>query len=114
MPNMNRRLPRESGIITCVLLAMSAVGQTNVGLKLSSLPSKEKLDLYLLMGQSNMAGRGVPEAEDQQSHPRVLVFTAGQVWELAVEPITRDPKKFHGVGPGVAFGKAMAEQNPER
>ena len=61
-----------------------------------------------------MAGRGVPEAEDKQPDARVLVFTASQVWQLAAEPITLDPNKFHGVGPGVAFGKAMAEQNKER
>ena len=42
------------------------------------------------MGQSNMAGWGQLETEDQTPHPRVLVFTLSNQWEAAVEPITRD------------------------
>jgi hypothetical protein len=95
-------------------MTMSAAAQTNTSLKVDTLPPKDKVDLYLLIGQSNMAGRGVPEAEDKQSHPRVFFFTTNQTWQLAAEPITFDPKKFHGVGPGVAFGKAMAEANQTR
>lgn len=79
-----------------------------------SPPLKSGFDLYLLIGQSNMAGRGIPEPEDQTANPRVLAFTAEGHWRLAAEPITVDPNKFHGVGPGVAFGKAMAEAQPQR
>lgn len=86
----------------------------NASLAVGQLPSRDKLDLYVLMGQSNMAGRGEPGVEDKTPHARVLVFTTNQIWQLAVEPITLDPRKFHGVGPGVAFGKAMAEKNPSR
>jgi hypothetical protein len=73
---------------------------------------KQKLQLYLLMGQSNMAGRGKLADEDKTSHPRVLVFTLQNAWEAAVEPITRDKPGMLGVGPGLAFGKAMAEKQP--
>ena len=76
------------------------------------LPVKAKLDLYLLMGQSNMAGRGKIGAEDKTPHPRVLVFTLANQWEPAVEPITHDKPRMLGVGPGLAFGKAMAEAEP--
>ncbi len=71
-----------------------------------------KLQIYLLMGQSNMAGRGVVEKEDKTAHPRVLMFRTNGTWVPAIEPITRDANKTHGVGPGVAFGKAMAEKDP--
>jgi hypothetical protein len=73
---------------------------------------KANLQLYLLMGQSNMAGRGKLGAEDKTPHPRVLVFTLSNQWEQAVEPITHDKPGMLGVGPGLAFGKAMAERNP--
>jgi hypothetical protein len=76
------------------------------------LPAKEKLHLYLLMGQSNMAGRGKIAPEDKTIHPRVLLFTLDNKWELAVEPVTRDKPGMLGVGPGLAFGKAMAEKEP--
>jgi len=72
------------------------------------LPVKANLHLYLLMGQSNMAGRGKVEPEDQTPHPRVLVFTLRGKWEPAVEPVTHDKPAMLGVGPGLAFGKAMA------
>lgn len=75
------------------------------------LPKREKLHLYLLMGQSNMAGRGRVEAEDRTPHPRVLVLTTNNTWELAVEPITHDRASGLGVGPGLAFGKVMAEKD---
>jgi hypothetical protein len=79
----------------------------------AKLPPKEKMQIYLLMGQSNMAGRGVPEQEDETPHSRVLMFETNDVWIAAVEPVTKDSHKPHGVGPGLAFGKAMSERNPD-
>lgn len=86
-----------------------AAESTNAPVK---IPSKENFHLYLLMGQSNMAGRGEIGEQDKTPHPRVYVFTTNKTWELAVEPITRDRLKGLGAGPGLAFGKAMAEKNP--
>jgi hypothetical protein len=76
-------------------------------------PVKEKFQIYLLIGQSNMAGRGKIGTEDTTPHPRVLMFTPQNQWVPAVEPITHDKPAMLGVGPGLAFGKAMAEKNPE-
>jgi len=93
------------------LLAASAVAAASSTSPVQ-LPVKEKLQLYLLMGQSNMAGRGKLAAEDKTPHPCVLVFTLKNKWEPAVEPITHDKPSMLGVGPGLAFGKAMAEEEP--
>ena len=38
------------------------------------LPAKEKFHLFLLVGQSNMAGRGVVDAQDKTPDPRVLML----------------------------------------
>lgn len=76
------------------------------------VPPPQKLHLYLLMGQSNMAGRGEIGPEDKTPHPRVIVFTLSNAWQAAIEPITCDRKSGLGVGPGLAFGKAMAEADP--
>lgn len=72
-----------------------------------------RLDLYLLIGQSNMAGRGEVETIDKTPHPRVLVLDRKNQWKPAREPLHFDKPKDAGVGPGLAFGKAMAEANPE-
>ncbi len=76
------------------------------------LPDKKDFHVYLLMGQSTMAGMGRVEPEDTRQDPRVLML--GQVggWQHAAEPVTVDSGKDHGVGPAFAFGKAMAEKNP--
>jgi Carbohydrate esterase, sialic acid-specific acetylesterase len=84
--------------------------ETNPAARPLELPAKNSVYLYLLMGQSNMAGRGKIEPEDKTPNPRVLVLTANGMWKLAVEPITRDNPRIMGVGPGLAFGKAMAER----
>ncbi len=68
---------------------------------------KSKLRVYLLMGQSNMQGRGALETEDRTPHPRVFVLTASNQWALAVEPLHGSGPRA-GFGPGLVFGKLMA------
>ena len=98
-------------IFTRGLSAAAAPGETNSTAK---LPAKDQVKIYLLLGQSNMAGRGVPEKEDLATHPRVFVFNLSNQWKLAAEPLTLGEKgKTPGVGPGLAFGKAMADANPK-
>ncbi len=77
-----------------------------------TLPAKEKLHLYLLIGQSNMAGRGVVEEQDKQAHPRVLKFTKENTWAPATDPLHFDKPAIAGVGLGSSFGRAMAGANP--
>lgn len=72
----------------------------------------ENLHIILLVGQSNMAGRGMVAAEDREPHPRVLMFTKEQSWQPAVDPLHFDKPKIVGVGPGRSFGIAYAEANP--
>ncbi|MBN8458188.1 MAG: hypothetical protein J0M04_10150 [Verrucomicrobia bacterium] len=38
-----------------------------------SLPPKDRFHLFLLAGQSNMAGRGTVEKQDKTPHPRVVL-----------------------------------------
>lgn len=76
-----------------------------------SLPSKDKLHLYLLVGQSNMAGRGVVEEQDKTPHPRVLMLSKEGKWVPAIDPLHFD-KTAAGVGLGKTFGQIVAEANP--
>jgi len=72
---------------------------------------KDKFHLYLLAGQSNMAGRGMVESQDREIHDRVLTLRKNGTWGHAIEPIHFD-KRSAGVGPGRSFGIAMAEKDP--
>jgi hypothetical protein len=105
---------RAKAILLCsvALAANMNAAETNSPANVK-LPSREKFHLYLMMGQSNMSGRGKVEAEDKTSHPRVLMFATNDVWQSATEPVTHDRPKMLGVGPGLAFGKTLAEKYPE-
>ena len=73
--------------------------------------AKENFHLYLLIGQSNMAGRGEIGEQDKQSHPRVFALNKDNKWVPATDPIHFD-KSIAGVGPGLTFGKVMADSKP--
>ena len=69
--------------------------------------------LYLLIGQSNMAGRGTIDAESKREFPRVEMLAKDLTWKPATDPLHFDKPAAAGVGPGLEFGKKMAETNPK-
>ena len=73
---------------------------------------KEDFHLFLLVGQSNMAGRGKVEKQDKQPHPRVLMLTKDNRWVPAVAPLHFD-KRSAGVGIGKTFASEIAKSNPK-
>ncbi len=79
----------------------------------------ERLDLFLLLGQSNMKGRGPMPAEPSRNPRIVMMHLRDDAWYLARHPLhlVGDPKTFAGsdnagVGPGLAFAEAVAGPNP--
>lgn len=64
--------------------------------------------LFLLLGQSNMAGRGLVEATDLVPHQWVFALDQSQAWRSAVDPIHFDKPALAGVGLGPSFGRAVA------
>jgi Carbohydrate esterase, sialic acid-specific acetylesterase len=77
----------------------------------AKLPPKPKFQLFLLVGQSNMAGRGAVEEQDRTPHPRVLMLNKADEWVPAADPMHFD-KPAAGVGLGKTFGRLVAEANP--
>jgi hypothetical protein len=76
-------------------------------------PGPAVTHVFLLIGQSNMAGRGRVEAVDLVPHPRVFSFAKDQRWTPAVDPIAFDKPGLAGVGPGCAFGRAVADAHSD-
>lgn len=70
----------------------------------------EQFDLYLLMGQSNMAGRSIVEAQDTVTDPNVFMLNKSGEWVPAKSPIHFD-KPAAGTGLGLTFGKIMAAES---
>ncbi|TCC93608.1 sialate O-acetylesterase [Pedobacter frigiditerrae] len=82
--------------------------------RLKNWSEKPRKQIYLLMGQSNMAGRGVITDEYKElQHTRVLMLNANNEWVAAKHPIHFDKPKVAGVGPGLAFGAALADAFPK-
>ncbi len=73
-------------------------------------PAPDRFQLFLLAGQSNMAGRGEVAPQDREPHPRVLSLGREGEWVPAVDPIHFD-KPIAGVGLGRSFGIALAEKD---
>lgn len=84
-------------------------------------PSKQ---IFILSGQSNMAGRGGVNKNHHHQHwdgvvppdchpnPSIFRLTANLHWEPAREPLHADidSKKVCGVGPGMSFANAVRER----
>jgi hypothetical protein len=77
----------------------------------TALPPKDKFYLVLLVGQSNMAGRGTVEEQDRTPHPRALMLNKAGEWVPATDPMHFD-KPAAGVGLGKTFATLFAEANP--
>ncbi len=70
-----------------------------------------RLKLFLLIGQSNMAGRG--KVEPQEADPAIWMLTKDQQWVPARDPLHFDKPSVVGVGPGLSFARALAKQYPD-
>lgn len=78
-------------------------------------PDKARFQLFLLAGQSNMAGRGAVTdltAAEKAPDSRVLALNASGEWQPALDPVHWDKPGAAGVGPGKFFGKIIADKNP--
>jgi hypothetical protein len=91
-----------------LLSSFAAQGQTNPGTSVEPPVTH----IFLLIGQSNMAGRGPIEPQDLTAPPRVFALAQDGHWRPAVAPIHFDKPAIAGVGPGVAFGASVAERHP--
>ncbi len=95
-----------------IVVLFSGVWVTGAEPAAVKLPSKDKFHIYLLMGQSNMAGRGKVDPAKNTPHPRVLKLDKNNQWLPATDPVHFD-KPIAGVGIATTFGPSMAEANPD-
>lgn len=112
LPKQLSRNWLASGVIAVAALCSLACGTNPQPPADEVASSQPPLHLYLLIGQSNMAGRGTVEAIDSQPNPRVFALKSNHEWGPASEPLHWDKPERIGVGPGYAFGRAMAEHDP--
>jgi len=74
----------------------------------------QNFDLYILAGQSNMAGRGyITDDYKNAGTDKVLMLNKDGKWVQAKHPLHFD-KPSAAVGPGLAFGLEILKANPTK
>lgn len=100
-------------LVALMALAFAASIVTTGKAEEPELPPKDKFHLFLLVGQSNMAGRGKVTPADQVKNPNVLMLDQEGKWVPAVDPMHFDKPKMVGVGLGRTFGLEVSEKNSD-
>ncbi len=76
---------------------------------------KEQLEIYALMGQSNMAGRGeIDEIANSYRSEDVLMMTKEGELVEAAHPVHFDKPKIVAVGPGLKFAYELSLQRDKK
>lgn len=83
-------------------------------------PNKGERDIYLCIGQSNMAGRAPIDVTVKDTLENVFLLTndADKLWEKAANPLNKystvcKDLKMQKVGPAYGFAQVMAKADPE-
>jgi Carbohydrate esterase, sialic acid-specific acetylesterase len=75
-------------------------------------PAPKDMQLFLLIGQSNMAGRGKVEPQDKVVNPKIFMLNKEMKWVPATDPLHFDKPGMAGVGPGSEFAREVLKANP--
>lgn len=95
-----------------LFLVISFYSITSIFAQTAESSNKLDLALYLLIGQSNMAGRGELDGQSITSDSILCLNKEGQ-WEKATDPLHFD-KSYAGVGLGLTFALDVLEEKPYR
>ncbi|XP_050227044.1 probable carbohydrate esterase At4g34215 [Mercurialis annua] len=111
------------------LLAIILIAQGTTISDLMVTSQQIPKNIFILAGQSNMAGRGgvvndtktgIPRWDgivppQSQPNPSIFKLSSSLTWILAHEPLHSDIdyNKTNGVGPGMAFANAVLTKDPD-
>lgn len=104
---MNIKLKIVFTIAACLICSAGFKGYSQ------TVSPGKSLDVYLLIGQSNMAGRGTVDAQSQIASEAVLMLDKTNNWVMAKDPVHFD-RASAGVGPAISFAQTMLQGNKNR
>ncbi len=93
--------------IICIVL-VSFIYPTSV----FAQEAPKDMKLFLLIGQSNMAGRGKIEEQDKVENPNIFMLNREMKWVIAKDPVHFD-KGAAGVGLCSEFARALHKADPQ-
>ena len=77
------------------------------------LPNPDSLYVFMMAGQSNMAGRGFVEPQDTLPNRRILTIDKSMKWIYAKEPLHFYEPSLTGLDCGMSFAKKLLDSIPE-
>jgi len=77
------------------------------------LPNPDSLYVFIMAGQSNMAGRGFVEPQDTLPNKRILTIDKSMKWIYAKEPLHFYEPSLTGLDCGMSFAKKLLDSIPE-
>lgn len=104
--------PKWRWVLLVLVLWIGSAMQVTAADAERKLPPKAQFHVYLLMGQSNMAGRGRMTEADRRPVSRVWMLDKLDRWVPAAHPLHFDKPKIAGVGLGLPFAKRMCQEDP--
>ncbi|MBC8768122.1 sialate O-acetylesterase [Arenibacter sp. BSSL-BM3] len=84
-----------------------------VELSVENVPEKANLWVFMLAGQSNMAGRGFVEPQDTVPNTRVYTINKQGDMIYAKEPLHFYEPSMSGLDSGLSFGKSLIKHIPD-
>ena len=103
---------RLIGIVSVFLLLFASCSPPKQLVSSSPSAKDTNFHLYLLVGQSNMAGRGKVDSTSKIIDSAILTLDNNGAWSYAIDPIHFD-KSSAGVGPGISFAHTMLSKEPD-
>lgn len=82
-------------------------------LKIDTIPEDQEVWVFIMAGQSNMAGRGQVEAMDTIPYPRILSINKNGELIIAKEPLHFYEPAMTGLDCGLSFGKELLKHVPD-
>lgn len=110
--NTSRQLQVGAILISVLFVSSTFSGEPTATYK----GPKEKLHIYLLIGQSNMAGRAPIPKSDAGPIERCYLLNKSDQWEVAKNPLNiyssiRKNPRMQRMNPGYMFAKTMLEND---
>ncbi|MFH5181877.1 sialate O-acetylesterase [Paenibacillus sp. TAB 01] len=69
----------------------------------------DRMKLFLLIGQSNMAGRGELTGSEPAAAEGIWTLAQDLTWKPAADPLHFDKPDIVGVGPGLSFAEQLVQ-----
>jgi len=82
--------------------------------EVKSISDRKNTWVFILAGQSNMAGRGLVEPQDTIPSERIFTINKNGKVILAKEPLHFYENTLTGLDCGLSFGKSIVKETPDR